>query len=318
MGMKAISLKPLKSQQQDLISAFPDVEFKFTSGVGEIDEADKASVDILFGYDGDLDEVFLASCPELKWIAWFATGVNNPPLDYIENNGIRLTNGKGIHAKQMAEFNIAYILDDYKNMKTSHINQLNKVYDSKMTGTRLMGKTALILGTGEIARRTAYLLHAFDVKVLGINTSGHDADEIDEAYKLDALTDVLPQADIVINTLPETEDTIHLLQRKHFEVMKDDALFINVGRGTVVEENVLVEVLKDKVIRQAYLDVFENEPLTEDNPLYSLDNVVITAHITGNGKENNQEATDMFKRNLSHFLNKNELIENEVNPTQGY
>lgn len=318
MGMKGISLKPLKSQQQDLISAFPDVEFKFTSGVEEIDEADKASVDILFGYDGDLDEAFLASCPELKWIAWFATGVNNLPLDYIENNGIRLTNGKGIHAKQMAEFNIAYILDDYKNMKTSHINQLNKVYDSKMTGTRLMGKTALILGTGEIARRTAYLLHAFDVKVLGINTSGHDAEEIDESYKLDALTDVLPKADIVINTLPETEDTIHLLQRKHFEVMKDDALFINVGRGTVVDENVLVEVLKDKVIRQAYLDVFENEPLTEDNPLYSLDNVVITAHITGNGKENNQEATDMFKRNLSHFLNKKELIENEVDPTQGY
>ncbi|WP_442185787.1 hypothetical protein, partial [Rhizobium johnstonii] len=82
----------------------------------------------LFGYDGDLDEAFLASCPELKWIAWFATGVNNLPLDYIENNSIRLTNGKGIHAKQMAEFNIAYILDDYKNMKTSHINQLNKVY----------------------------------------------------------------------------------------------------------------------------------------------------------------------------------------------
>ena len=83
-------------------------------------------------------------------------------------------------------------------------------------------------------------------------------------------------------------------------------------------EELIIEVLRNRLIRHAYLDVFENEPLSSDNPLYDLDNVTITAHITGNDKNINRDVTAIFEKNLTHFLNKNKVIENEVDPNKGY
>ena len=100
--------------------------------------------------------------------------------------------------------------------------------------------------------------------------------------------------------------------------MSNDALFINVGRGTIVKETTILKVLKENLIRHAYLDVFENEPLDENNPLYELDNVTITAHITGNDNNINKEVTDIFVNNLKHFLNNKDLIENIVDLNKGY
>ncbi|MEY8604442.1 phosphoglycerate dehydrogenase [Staphylococcus nepalensis] len=316
--MKAVSLKRLDGLEGDLVDTFPNVNFVFTSGISEINDNDKKDLDILFGYDSAIDQTFLEECPNLKWLAWYSTGVNKLPLEYIDNQNILLTNGKGVHAKQMSEFIIAFILDDYKHMSTSFINQKHKYYDSKLTGKRVSGQKVLFLGTGSIAQKTAKIANAMDVIVQGVNTSGHSVDGFSQVYAIDELTSALPEADIVVNTLPETKDTIHLLQRSHFEAMKDTALFINVGRGTIVDENIIANVLKDKLIRHAYLDVFENEPLNPDNQLYNLDNISITAHITGNGIENQEEVTDIFQRNLVYFLNKHELIENVVNPQAGY
>jgi len=156
------------------------------------------------------------------------------------------------------------------------------------------------------------------MNVIGINTTGHEVTNFSKTYAMKDLDDVLPIADIVVNTLPETNETIHLLDRHEFEVMKGNVLFINVGRGTIVKENILIDALKHNQIRHACLDVFENEPLAPDNGLYHLDNVTITAHITGNGSENKIEVTEIFKKNLESILNKGNLIENEVNPDSGY
>ncbi|RIP33070.1 hydroxyacid dehydrogenase [Staphylococcus gallinarum] len=316
--MKVVSLKRLGDLEQELTELFPKVEFVFTNGMNEITKSERATLDILIGYDGKLDERFLAECPKLKWIAWYATGVNKLPLNYIHSRNILLTNGKGIHAKQMAEFITAFILDDYKKMRTSFINQQNKIYDSKLTAERVSKQTVLFLGTGTIAQRTAHVLQALDMNILGINTTGHKVNGINKTYALNEIYSILPEADIVVNTLPETDKTIHLLNIKHFTQMKNTALMINVGRGSIVKEDILIRALKDKLIRHAYLDVFEEEPLNEESELYNLTNVTITAHITGNGKENFREATTLFIKNLTHFINKDTLIENEVDVKQGY
>ncbi|OIS55504.1 hydroxyacid dehydrogenase [Staphylococcus equorum] len=316
--MKAVSLKRMGDLESKLIEAYPAVEFVFTKGVSEIEEQDKKDLDIIFGYDGKLNQSFLENCPNLKWMAWYSTGVNSLPLDYIDKHNILLTNGKGIHAKQMSEFIIAYILDDYKKMRTSYINQQNRYYDSKLTGSRVSGETILFLGTGSIAQYTTNIANAMNMKVIGINTNGHSVEGFSKIFALNELSNALTEADIIVNTLPETEQTIHLITKAHFELMNETTLFINVGRGTIVDESVLIEALKEKQIRHAYIDVFENEPLNPSNELYSLDNITITAHITGNGKENMSEVTDIFIKNLNHFLNKGFLIENEVDPKQGY
>lgn len=316
--MKVVSLFRLGELEDKLKETFPQVEFKFIKKAKNIPNEDRQSLDILIGYDGSLDETFLEDCPNLKWIAWYATGVNSLPLNYINERNIKLTNSRGVQAKQLSEFIIAFILDDYKKMKTSFINQQNRIYDSKMTGRRLNGDCILFLGTGAIAQRTVKLAKAFDMKVIGVSKSGEHKEWFDEVQTIDNLSDLLGKGDIVINSLPETDETIHLIKYKDFENMKESSMFINVGRGTVVEEDTLIKALSNNEIRHAYLDVFEKEPLTSDNALYDLDNVTITAHITGNDHGINHDVTEIFIKNLKHFLNYGNLIENEVDPVKGY
>ncbi|ATH62312.1 hydroxyacid dehydrogenase [Staphylococcus pasteuri] len=316
--MKVVSLFRLGELEDELVEKFPQVDFKFIKKAKNIPFEERQSLDILIGYDGELDESFLKDCPNLKWIAWYATGVNSLPLDYLKNHNIKLTNSRGVQAKQLSEFILAFILDDYKKMRTSFINQQNKVYDSKMVGRRLSGDKVLFLGTGAIASRAAKLAKAFDMQVIGLSNSGKDKEWFDEVYKIEKLNEVIGEVDIIINALPETNKTIHLLQYDHFKQMSNNALFINVGRGTIVKETTILKVLKENLIRHAYLDVFENEPLDENNPLYELDNVTITAHITGNDNNINKEVTDIFVNNLKHFLNNKDLIENIVDLNKGY
>lgn len=316
--MKVVGLNRMREVEAELQQRFPDIEFKFYKNSSEIPENDLEDIDILVGYDGAIDEAFLRRCPNLKWIAWFATGVNTLPLDYIANQGILLTNDKGVQAKQLSEYILAFILDDYKKMKLSYDNQQQHIYDSKITGKRLSGQTVVFLGTGAISKRTAKLAKAFNMHLVGLSKSGQEKEEFDEIYSIKSLESILPKADIVVNALPETKETIHLLKRQHFEVMKDETLFINIGRGSVVDEQLLIEVLKNKIIRHAYLDVFENEPLKPNHELYELENVTITAHITGNDYEAKYDLLDIFKNNLVNFLNKEYLIENEVDAKKGY
>lgn len=316
--MKIVSLIRLKDLENQLIEEFPNEEFQFFKNAESIPVEDRETVDILIGYDGKINKEFLEECKNLKWIAWYATGVNNLPLDYIKERGIILTNGRGVQAKQLSEFIITFILDDYKKMRTSYENQLEHKYDSKLTGNRVNGATLLFLGTGAIAQKAAYLAKTFGMNIIGVSKSGNKKENFDETYTIEQLDEVLGMADIVVNALPETKETIHLLQKQHFEEMKDEALFINIGRGTIVDEDLLIEILRNHTIRHAYLDVFEKEPLSSDNPLYDLDNVTITAHITGNDKNINKEVTAIFEKNLKHFLNENEVIENEVDLNKGY
>ncbi|HCG74275.1 MULTISPECIES: phosphoglycerate dehydrogenase [Staphylococcus] len=316
--MKIVSLIRLKDLEDELIKKFPNEEFKFYKKAETIPTEDRETLDILIGYDGSIDEAFIEECKNLKWIAWYATGVNNLPLDYINERGIIVTNGRGVQAKQLSEYIIAFILDDYKKMRTSYENQLAHRFDSKLTGHRVNGETLLFLGTGAIAQKTAYLAKAFGMKIVGVSKSGHMKDHFDETYTIEEIDKVIGEANIIVNSLPETNETIHLLQKHHFEQMRDDALFINIGRGTVVDESLLIDVLRNQIIRHAYLDVFENEPLASDNPLYDLNNVTITAHITGNDKHINRDVTAIFEKNLKHFLNKNDVIENRVDLNKGY
>src|SRR5699024_9842971 len=148
-----------------------------------------------------LDEDFLKECPNLKWLAWYATGVNNLPLDYINNHNILLTNGRGVLAKQMSEFIMAFILYDYKKMKVSFINQTNKKYNSKLTGNTVRGDKPVFLGTCSIDQKTATVANAMDMTVQGVNTTGHLVDGFSKPYTINHLSQALEEADIVVNTL---------------------------------------------------------------------------------------------------------------------
>lgn len=234
--MKIVSLKRLGEIEASLINSYPDLEFYFFKKAVDIPTELKNELEILIGYDSGVDKNFINACPNLKWISWYATGVNNLPLEVIKERNIILTNTRGIQAKQVSEFVLSFILNDYKKMRTSYVNQVNKVYDSKLTGKRLSDEKVLILGTGSLAQQTVKLLKPFELEIIGISKSGHHKDGFDNIYTIEDLESHLNKADIIINTLPETQETYHLLSERHFKIMNDKCLFINVGRGTIVEE----------------------------------------------------------------------------------
>ncbi|AVQ33368.1 hydroxyacid dehydrogenase [Staphylococcus muscae] len=316
--MLVVSLMRLGDEELALREQFPDVTFQFYKYPGELPLEIQKEMDVLISYHGAVDGAFIDAAPNLKWIAWYATGINSLPLKKLQERNILLTNGKGVHAQQLSEWLFAFILDDYKQLKTAYSEQKQKIYNHKRIGNTLEDTTILFLGTGVIPQRAAQIAKVFGMKTIGLNTSGHSVENFDETYAIDERKTVLKQADIVVNVLPETKYTQGLLEVTDFEAMKDDALFINLGRGSVVSTETLVHVLEKKYIRAAYLDVFEEEPLKPDSPLYTLDNVVLTSHITGNGASNKIKATNIFKRNLSVFLNETKLIENEVDLNKGY
>ena len=112
--MKIVSLKRLGNIENELIEKYPDISFCFMIKQ-IIFQIMKKELEVLIGYDGEINERFIKSCPNLKWIAWYATGVNNLPLEYIKNKGIILTNTRGIQSKQLSEYILTFILDDIKN-----------------------------------------------------------------------------------------------------------------------------------------------------------------------------------------------------------
>lgn len=316
--MKVISTIDLKELIDELAAQYPEYQFIQRNGFDGLTDEDIQTMDIIITYDSKLDETIINRANSLKWIAWYAAGVNKLPLSLINEKGIILTNARGVHKIQISEYIFSYIMTDYKNVIPYYELQQDKGYKTKIRHKELFEQTITFIGTGEIPEYAARIAKAFGMKVIGINTDGRNIPGFDHVYSIKDRIKAFVQSDIIVNVLPETEKTIDLLTIEDFQAMGQSALFINVGRGTVTKEEVLIQALQDKVIRKACLDVYYNEPLEPNNPLYELDNVIMTPHITGNSIHYNRRATEIFKKNLSIGIeNKTDFV-NKVDVTKGY
>lgn len=315
--MYIISTVKLGNILEDLKDKFPSHQFKQCK-LDEITDEDKEHVEILISYDNKVNETFINACKNLKWIAWYAAGVNHLPLEHINSRGIILTNARGVHKIQISEYILSYIMTDYKSVFDYYDLQQNKGYQTKIRHKELFNETICFLGTGKIAQAAAQKCKAFGMYVIGINTDGRSVDSFDETFETAQRQTAFKKSNIIVNVLPETKNTIHLLTHQDFEAMGKEALFINVGRGSIVEESILVDILKNHAIRKAALDVYEKEPLSPDNELYTLNNVIMTPHITGLSQHYNKRATNIFEYNLKLGIEKHQAFKNIVNLEEGY
>lgn len=315
--MNIISNVKLGNILDELSAQFPEHKFKSVA-LKEMTQEDKRNVEVLISYDNKLDAAFIQECPELKWIAWYAAGVNKLPLQTIRDKNIILTNARGVHKVQISEYIFSYIMTDYKNVLAYYALQQEKGYHTEIRHKELYEKTICFIGTGEIPTYAATIAQAFNMNVIGINTTGNSKASFDKVYKIEERRKAFEQSDIIVNVLPETNETIDLLDMEDFKAMGEDALFINVGRGTIVKEDILIEALSDKVIRFACLDVFYKEPLESDHPLYQLDNVILTPHITGLSTHYNRRATNIFIDNLKAGIDNRDKFKNVVDISKGY
>lgn len=309
------TFQPRGHFQASLIEKFPNVEFVFS---GKLNDEDLKEADILVTYGTDLTAEHIGMAQRLQWIFVASAGIELMPNEAIAEKGIVVSNARGIHKSPMAESILAHILSLKRALPWMYEQQAKGVWSKKGPFSELRDSTALIIGPGAIGSEVGRLLQAFGVNTIGCNRSGKPAPFMDDTVSFEHLDEVLPKADIVLSILPETKETKHLITLEHFERMKDSAIFMNFGRGSVVSTDVLVEVLQNRLIAHVVLDVFDEEPLPENHPLWQLDNVIISPHVSSFSSRYVERALDIFNPSLTKWLNGEKDIENKVDVLRGY
>ena len=257
----------------------------------------------------------------LKFIQMTWAGADIYTCDGAFPQGIRLATASGAFGGVISEYVIGAILCVYRRFPEYIENQKVCIWRDAGAERTIEGKTALILGTGDIGSNVAKRLSAFGTKNIGVRRTGAPAQYFEEIHTLSNLDSLLPRADLIIGCLPNTKETGHILDGKKFALMKSDALLINVGRGSLIDTSALTRALEEKQIAGAVLDVLEKEPLAADSPLWSMPNVLITPHISGRGfghdPATERKIWDICLENLRRYLSGEDII-NEIDFARGY
>ncbi len=274
----------------------------------------------------------------LRWLQMTSTGVDNKLSNHVFEpaNGVTVTSAAGCHAVPIGEYCIFAMGLLARGLLGFYRDQQQKVRNrAHSTLTDLTGLTVGIVGYGQIGRHVARLSQAFNMRVLASKrnpdvreVSGMDFPNVgdptaalpEKLFGPDELPELLAEADFIVSTVPLTTETAGLFDESAFRAMRSDAYFINVSRGGVVDHDALVQALQDGEIRGACLDVLHTDPkpLPPENPLWDLDNVLITPHVSGNrNAAYMRRAQDLFIENLKRYLAGEPLL-NVVTRDKGY
>ncbi|MFP4662503.1 MAG: D-2-hydroxyacid dehydrogenase [Halanaerobiales bacterium] len=287
----------------------------FKEQIKEIEDADI----MISGGGSNLD--LLQKAGKLDWVQTWSAGVEDYTYDEVvevlKEKGIRVASMSGIHGDPIAEHVMGFLINYNRKLYEFYDQQKENLWkDQKVT--QLSGRTIVIVGTGSIGVEIARRAKSFKMKTIGVKREvNKEVDFIDELYSNQDLHRAISMGDYLVVTVPLTEETKYMFGEEEFKVMKESAFFVNIARGEIVNEKALIEALKNRTIAAAGLDVFEEEPLPVDSPLYGMDNVYITPHISGAHPDYNKNAISIFIENLKRYLNGEELI-NLVDYNRGY
>jgi len=255
----------------------------------------------------------LESARDLEWVQSSWAGV-----DHLCQPGLRrdyvLTGAKGIFGPLISEYVMTYLFALERQVFTMRSNQLEKRWQPLLY--RPSKEITLgIIGLGSIGRHLAGTARHFGMRVIGLNRSGTPCDDVEKVFTVDDIAGFLETPDYVVLTLPDTPDTRHFINANVLEMMKPSAVLMNVGRGKLINEADLVAALTNGIIGGAVLDVFANEPLNRDNPLWQLPNVFVTPHNAATTFP--EDIADIFVTNYGRFL-RQETLRHIVDFDLGY
>ncbi len=233
----------------------------------------------------------------LKAIQLTSAGFDRVPMEYAEKNGIKVYNACGVYSIPMAEFALCGVLELYKKSRFFYENQKAHRWEKNRNLAELYGKNVLIIGCGNNGSECAKRFSAFGCNIYGLDVSPLQKEVFKEIHDISELKDRVLDADIILLTLPLTEKTRHLIDKEVLDKAKEGAVLVNISRGGVIKEKDLIDALGNK-LGGAVLDVFETEPLEENSPLWSMENVIITPHNSFVGEGNNQRLFDLALKNL--------------------
>ena len=293
------------------------VEFRFADADGLAAAVEGARALFLWDFFSTAVADVWAHCDRLEWIHIAAAGVDTLVFDGLRESDVTVTNARGVFDRPIAEFVLASVLARAKRLHESHDLQRERVWRHRETRT-VVGARALIVGTGAIGRETARLLRAVGLQVRGVGrTARTDDTDFGEVVASADLVDHVGWCDYLVNAAPLTEQTRGLINAEVFAAMDPSAHLINVGRGATVVESDLAAALSAGALDGASLDVFEREPLPPDSPLWSLQNVVVSAHMSGDVIGWRDVLARQFVANAERWL-AGEPLANVVDTALGY
>lgn len=313
--MKALFTYNYGDEKMNLIRSLGyEVILKDEKNIEYSDDIEDVEVFVCYNPFSTLD---ITKMKSLKWIQLSSIGVDQVPAEIILKNNIILTNNRGGYSIPMGEWIVLKTLEIYKKSVDLYNQQRAKKWKMNTKLLELYGKNISFIGTGSIAVESAKRFQGFEANIIGINTKGTETSYFNKCYSIDELDKVLAISDVVILTIPYTEDTHHLINRDRLNNMKKDAVLINVSRGSIINEKDLIDHLKQGNLLGAALDVFEEEPLPAENPLWDMENVIITPHNSWMSEMRDERRFKTIFQNMERYIRKEELI-NVVNLKRGY
>ncbi len=292
-------------------------------------------IEIIYGWGRHFDGIH--HLPALKWVQTHSAGINYLLDTPLWQSQTQLTTANGIHPVPMAEHALAMMLAFRWNLPVMFRLQGQSTWPKGrwdlFARPELRGSVLGIVGYGAIGRELARQAQALGVRVMALNRSGQrspyqgalaqpgigDPEALipEKIYPTSGLLEMLPHCDYVVVLVPFTPETHHLFKAEAFATMKPSAFFFNLARGGLVDEAALIEALRQAQIAGAGLDVFEEEPLPATSPLWEIDNVIISPHVSGFTPHYDERATDLFAENLRRYLAGEPLL-NLVEREKGY
>lgn len=236
--------------------------------------------------------------PDLKRIQLLSAGLDRVPLDYIKEKGIALSNARGVYSIPMAEFAVGGVLQLYKGSRFFSENQKNRFWNKKRDLLELFGKRVLVVGTGSVGHEVAKRFRAFTEEVYGVDLYPSADPIYQQILPLERLDEQLRLSDVVILTLPLTEQTRGMFGAERFALMKSGAVLVDIARGGIVDEDALCDALDTKLCG-AVMDVFSSEPLGEDSPLWDREDLILTPHNSFVSDGNDRRMWEVILKNLT-------------------
>ncbi|HEV2610029.1 MAG TPA: D-2-hydroxyacid dehydrogenase [Noviherbaspirillum sp.] len=285
-----------------LAAEFPDVRIASATTLAEarphFSDADIVCALALPHYFSD---EWLAGAQRLKWIQALTSGADALRTLTTLPPNLLLTNARGVAGPQMAEMAFLHMLSLTRNFRKMLKNQEAGKWE-RWPQQPLLGSTVTMIGVGAIAEDIARRCKAFDMRVTGVASSLRDVPWFDLIYTRDQMTQAVSEADYVIVLLPYSADTDRIVDAQVLGAMKRSAYFLNLARGGVVDEDALLRALREGTIAGAGLDVFTVEPLPRNHPFWSMDNVIVTAHVGGMSVNYKDQVLPLIRTNLRHFI----------------
>ncbi|THE64353.1 D-2-hydroxyacid dehydrogenase [Salinadaptatus halalkaliphilus] len=253
----------------------------------------------------------LEAAEGLRWVQALSAGTDAYDHEALADRDVMLTSASGVHAKPIGQHVLTGLLYFERRFNRARSQQRDREWDRYFAG-ELGDRTVGIVGTGAIGSQVADYCQSFGSRIIGTKRDPTDAPEsLDAVYSPDELEVVLGDSDYLVLACPLTEETRGLIDAEALATLPDDAVLVNIARGEIVDQSALVTALEDDGLRGAALDVFEEEPLPDESPLWDRDDVLLTPHVAGVTPHYWERCADIFLRNYDRFRSGDDL-ENRV------